>query len=106
MEEQKVPQQRSLFSIEIDTVVPSLEDQMIAKESQEERLDEYDKKIDRLLIVLLTDKERFVFSRRVPGGMCWQDIAKEMGNTIKSVQWLMEKAERKLEAFRKFLSLL
>jgi DNA-directed RNA polymerase specialized sigma subunit len=81
---------------------PSLEDQVM----NEERLIEYDKKIERLLEILLEEKERTVFNMRVPCQIPFIEIGREMNITESDAKWTMQKAERKMAAFRRFLAFL
>jgi len=89
-----------------EVTVASVEDQIITEEMQQERLNNYDKKIEQIMTIILNDKERFVFSKRTSSNDSFWEIATEMGISKDSVVWIMKKAEKKLEAFRKFLSML
>lgn len=89
-----------------EVTVTSVEDQIISEEIQIERLKVYDEKIDRVLSILLTEEEREVFDLKVTGRYSFVKVANDLNKTEGKVKWLMKKTEQKLEAFRKFLSLL
>lgn len=84
----------------------SPEELYIEKELTLERLEKYDFKLERFFNILLTPEERLVFSRRIPNKMSFREISIELSKSESSVKWIMEKAKKKIEAFRKFLELL
>ena len=89
-----------------EDIIIDEEQAMIERDNELERLAVYNEKIECLLTVLLTEKERYVFMNRVPGTASFEEIAKNLKTTKSNTFWIMKTAERKINAFRKFLSLL